>query len=203
MKKLLLVATLAAFALTGAAFAQDPNWQDNIGIYGDEDATIICESLGGDVPSTVYLVLTDMTQPDVRGYELKVTFENLTMLAFAPYYSAVDVQPAAGEHQVGLAAPVPAPGGELVLGHFLIMLDTNVDIPSNPSAIFIDSVFAHILPYPAPAYLNGASEPFEMHPSTADDYYFEGGTPVYVLNNGCDPIPVENETWGGVKSLFR
>lgn len=79
MKKIVLVLTLAACALSGSAFAQDPGDMDrnNIGIYLNEAGTGNCGGIDADIPFTVFVVLTRLTNPEVWGWEAKFSFENI------------------------------------------------------------------------------------------------------------------------------
>jgi len=200
MKKLVLVLTLAVFALTGTAFAQDPNWQNNIGVYADEGGTEFCANLGVNTPLNLYLVLTKLTSPEILGWEAKMIYTNMQEIAFDPRGDYIDAATREGEHIVGLGTPMPAPGGVCVVADLTVFLIEYVHDPANPSYINIDPVYFHVLPYPAPAYLDANGEPTEAHPSTIDGH--EGGA-VFFLNNGCTPVAVEQDTWGGLKSLYR
>ncbi|MFT5233995.1 MAG: hypothetical protein ACI9UQ_002037, partial [Candidatus Krumholzibacteriia bacterium] len=111
MKKIVLVITLAAFALSGAAFAQDPNYQDNIGIYTDEAGTDNCGVLAAGVPHVVYLVLTKLTNGAVAGWEAKISPVNMFLTSFANRGQAIDVGSRPDEHVVGFASPLPASPG--------------------------------------------------------------------------------------------
>ena len=201
MKKLVLVLTLAAFALTGAAFAQpDPAWQDNMGIYTDEAGTVNCATLGENGALSVYLVMTKLTSSEVLGWEVKITYENMMQIAFTPRGDYVDAGTRAGEHIVGLANPLPVVGGACVVADIQVFLQQWVHDPAQPSYIVLDPVYFSLLGNGLPAYLDGAGEGQSAYPSTIDGH--EGGA-VFFLNNGCDPVAVEESTWGSVKGLFR
>ena len=196
MKKLVLVLTLAAFALAGTAFAQDPNWSDNIGVYTDEAATENCATLGFLQEAPAFLVLTKVTSPAIAGWEAKIVLENVLLLdGIELRYDSINAGSRADEYIVGFGAPVPVVGGTLVLADMTIKA-----INADPGNIFIDHVYFHVADDPVPAYQDGAGDIFEIHPSTIDGH--EGG-PVFFLNNGCDPVAVDEDTWGGVKSLYR
>jgi hypothetical protein len=206
MKKLVLVFTLAAFALTTAAFAQvDPAWQDNIGIYADETGTEICTELGIGTPKFLYLVLTQSTANEVWGWEAKISYNNLTLLDFQPRGQYIDAGTREGEHLVGLSTPLPVVGGTCVLADLQVFMVEFFNDPSFPSHFFVDSVYFHVLPDAAPAYLSTSADDnggnaIAMNPATIDGH--EGGA-VFFLNNGCTPVAVEESTWGSVKGLFR
>lgn len=201
MKKLVLVLTLAAFALTGTAIAQvDPAWQNNIGIYTDEGGGEVCANLSPDTPLNLYLVLTKCTATEILGWEVKMSSENLTELDFAVRGDHVDAGTRAGEHIVGLPAPVPVANGTIVLADIQVMVNSFLNNPTLPSSMYLDNVYFHLLDDPVPAYLDGAAEGVAANPATIDGH--EGG-PVFFLNNGCEPVAVEESTWGSVKGLFR
>jgi hypothetical protein len=200
MKKLVLVLTLAAFALTGAAFAQDPAWQDNIGVYADEGATEVCANVGPDTPLNLYVVLTKLTTPAILGYEAKLVFNNMLELGYTDRFQSIDAATRPGEHIVGFPGPVPATGDAIVLADLQVMVSGFFNDPAAPSSINIENVYFHLLKDPAPAYLDVNGEGVRAHPSTIDGH--EGGA-VFFLNNGCAPVATDQDTWGGVKSLYR
>lgn len=200
MKKLVLVFTLAAFALVGTAFAQDPAWQNNIGVYADEGATEVCANVGPDTPINLYVVLTKLTTPAILGYEAKFLFNNLTELNYTDRYQNVDAATRPGEHIVGYPGPVPATGGAIVLADLQVMVGSYFNDPAAPSSINIENVYFHLLPTAAPAYLDAVGAGVQANPSTIDGH--EGGA-VFFLNNGCAPVATDQDTWGGVKSLYR
>lgn len=200
MKKLVLVFTLAAFALAGAASAQDPNYFDNIGIYADEEATTNCATLGINTVQTLYVALTKLTNPEVYGWEAKFSFEGMGNSQVTVLGDAVDAGSREGEHIVGLATPLIASGGTVVVATVDVFLIEFVHDPALPSYAFVEGVYFGALPGGLPTYLPVPEAPMQLHPSTIDGH--EGG-PVFFLNNGCDPVAVEQDTWGGVKSLYR
>jgi hypothetical protein len=200
MKKLVLVLTLAAFALTGAAFAQDPAYRDNIGVYADEGATELCANVGPDTPITLYVVLTKLTSSAVLGYEAKLVFNNLTELSYTDRFQNIDAATRPGEHIVGYPGPVPADGDAIVLADLQVMVGSFFNDPAAPSSINIENVYFHLLKTAAPAYLDASGEGARLYPSTIDGH--EGGA-VFFLNNGCAPVATDQDTWGGVKSLYR
>ena len=111
MKKLVLVLTLAAFALTGAASAQDPNYFDNIGIYADQEGAESCANLAVGDFMFVYVVLTKLTTPAITGWEAKITYDNMEQSTTTIYGDAVNAGTRPFEYIVGLATPMPAAGG--------------------------------------------------------------------------------------------
>jgi hypothetical protein len=191
MKKMVLVIALAAIALSGSAFAQTA-YQNNIGVYLDESADTSCATLEAGAHTT-YVVLTKLTAGEVAGWEGKLTSENIIMNSLAHRYPVVNAANRPGEYIIGFSAPVPAAGGSLVLAELPIFL-ANTD----PAFIFIDGVFLGLLDNGLPAYVDGSDNGIELHPAlglTAD--------PVFIVNDDCTPVAVDETTFGSVKGLFR
>ena len=193
MKKLVLIFALAAIALSGSAFAQDPAYRDNIGIYLDEAGTNNCGPLALNTPTPAYLVLTQLTASEVLAWEAKVTFENIFVLAFADRGQAIDVGSRPDEHVVGYASALPVVGGACVVADLTIMV-TN----ANPGLVFMDEIYFSLLENGLPAYLDGDSNGYALYPAlgTVND-------PVFVVNGDCGSVAVEDASFGSVKSLFR
>ncbi len=197
MKKMVLVFALAAIALTSvSAFAQiDPNYRNNIGIYLDEAATIDCAVLPvGAIDG--YLVLSKLSANEVLGWECKLTANDgggLYMMGVAPRGQAIDVGSRPGESIVGLASPLPAVNGSVVVADVSLLV-ANL----NPGSIYVDEVYFSLLENGLPAYLNGAGDGIILHPAL-------GGTSdaIFTVNGDCSPVSVENSSFGSIKSMFR
>lgn len=190
MKKLALVLALTMVAFAGTATASD--WfSDNVGIYLDEAGTDNCGTAAPMVPITAYLVVTQLTSPDILAWEIALLYDNVLSLSFVPRGNAIDVGINPGEHIVGLPAPLPAPGGVCVIADTQLMV-----MNTNPAGIRANGTFFHSLPIKVPAYQGSATEIRELHPISAP------GQAIFVLNNGC-AVDVEVDTFGSVKSLFR
>ena len=189
MKKLALVLTLTILALTGSAFAQQ--WADNVGVYFDPAGTQNCSTVAPLTPFPGYLVLTHIAAADVNAWELKLLYNNVMQLNFAPRGSAVDIAMVEGEHIVGLANPLPVVGGTVVVADLTLMV-----MNTNEASISIDGVFFHSLPARIPAAQGSETAIFELRPSSAPGY------PVMVINDGC-AVDTETSSFGALKSLFR
>jgi len=199
MKKLVLVLTLAAFALTGSAFATDPTYQNNIGVYLDEGALQTQTMMRLDTQVRLFLVMSKVTTPAINGWEVKISYENIDQLTFIPRGDFVDAGTRAGEHIVGLGTPIPVTGdGTAVLADIRLFLERWVHDPTQISTVHLTGIYFHALPYLAPAYLDAEGVTREAHTSTFDGHL---GGPLFIINNG--PVAVEKDTWGGVKSLYR
>ncbi len=200
MKKLVLVIALAAIALSGSAFAQDPAYFDNIGVYMDEAATNSCVTLPAGAYNT-YLVLTKLTQNEVLGWECKLSVENMFLTSFTLRGQGLDVGTREDEHIVGLSDPLPAVNGQLVIADLQFLISNS----GAPSYAFIDEIYFSLLENGLPAYLNGASDGFPLHQANAYNPGWTGsvGVPVFIANGDCNTVANEELSFGSVKSLFR
>ncbi len=199
MKKMVLVIALAAIALSGSAFAQDPAYFDNIGIYLDEEATNSCDVLPVGAHNA-FLVLTKMTANEVLGWECKLIVENMFMTGFALRGTGLDVATREGEHIVGLESPLLAIGGAVIIADLEILLGN-----TDPGAIYVNEVYFSLLENGLPAYLDGASAGYTLHPANAYDPGYLGSVadPIFVTNGDCITVATEEASFGSVKSLFR
>ncbi len=195
MKKMVLVIALAAIALTSvSAFAQvDPNYRDNIGIYLDENGDNNCAFLPINVPTNAYLVLSKLTATEVLGWEAKISFTNMFVLSFADRGQAVDIGSRPDEHVVGYAAPLPAVGDAVVVADIQIMVNN-----TDPAYAFADEIYFSLLENGLPAYIDGASAGYSLHPA-----FGNVNDPMFIINGDCAPVAVEDASFGSVKSLFR
>lgn len=190
MKKLALVLALTMVAFAGTATASD--WfSDNIGIYFDEAGTDNCGTAAPMTPITAYLVVTQLTNPDILAWEVALVYDNVLSLSFVPRGNAINVGINPGEHIVGLPVALPAPGGVCVIADMTLMV-----MNTNPAGIRANGTFFHSLPNKVPAYISTGTPILELHPISAP------GQPIFVLNNGC-AVDVEVDSFGSVKSLFR
>ena len=211
MKKMVLVFTLAVFALSGSAFAQDPNWSDNIGVYLTPggymnpipgDGTGSC---GFRTPNTgfhAYMVVSQMTQPEVWGWEAQIFTENLIILnAAIQGGDFVNAGTGLGEYIIGLTNPIVAVDNAALLCDFTLMVNPEAEQPAH---VFIEGVFFSSLDSGLPAYLDGPGGSFvAMHNVFGDVLNPDDSVPVLVVNGDCDVVGVEENTWGSVKSMFR
>jgi hypothetical protein len=213
MKKMVLVFTLAVFALTGSAFAQDPAYQNNIGLYltpdGYLDPTAIdetgsCGSAAADTPFTAYVVLSRLTNPEVYGWEAKIAPENMLEIGFTIYGDNIDAGTRENEHLVGLANPLLATDGACVVAEIEYMVNGFYNDVSIPSYAFIDGVYFSLIDpiQGPPAFLEApGSEGVVLNNALGDPQ--QDGLPQLIINGDCTGVAVEEATWGGVKSLYR
>jgi hypothetical protein len=191
MKKMVLVFTMAVFALTGSAFAQDPAYSNNIGLFltsdGHLDPTAVdgtgsCGTVGEDVPFTVFVVLSKLTNPEVYGWEVKIPFKNMLKVGDTIFGDNVNAASRPDEYLVGLASPLDA---------------------SIPSFAYLEGVYFSLLPSGLPAYLEApGSEGIAMFP-TFGDPFSPGQPPQLIMNGDCTAVGVEDTSFGSVKSLYR
>jgi|GEM_PF-941938 len=213
MKKMVLVLTLAVFALTGSAFAQDPNYSNNIGLYlspgGHADPTAVdgtgsCGTVGEDTPFTVFLVLSKLTNPEVYGWEVKIPFETLLKLGDVVYGQNINAGTRPDEYLVGLASPLLAADGAVAVAELQFMVNSFYNDISQPSFVFLEGVYFSLLPNGAPAYLEApGSTGVELHPAFGDPFNPNDDVPQLIMNGDCLVVGVEDASFGSVKSLFR
>lgn len=190
-----LVIALALVTLAGSSFGQ-AYWEDNIGMYYNEDGTNYC---CGAPPGTfvdVYLVLTHATSATVAGWEAKLTFEGAWFpVSFTPRYDHINAATRPNEYIVGLGTPQATIGGAVVLMD-IRLYNTDGFIPSYG---YVGPIYFHSIPELLPAYLDGADLELvkPMYPSLGSIHDW-----VISLNNGC-VVDDENTSFGTVKSLFR
>ena len=214
MKKMVLVLTLAAFALSGSAFAQDPNYFNNIGLYltpggyvdpGAEDGTGSCGVIPEDVSFTAFVVLSRLTNPEVWGWEASFTPDNMLSLGGAFYGEGLNIGEG-GEFIVALNEPLLAVDGAVAVAELSYVVNSYFNDITQPSYAFINGVyFSTIDPVGGPPAVLVAPSPdavvIELHNAIGDP--FNGDLPQLIMNGDCDVVGVEDSSWGSVKSLFR
>ena len=204
MKKLFyVVSALAALTLLApnVGFAQSADNQ--LGIYGDEAGSLDSQNfvVAASTPFTAYMVLTnpvdnyDMAVGEVEAFECRVAFSNGAMvfkLAETLPPQAINVgdssNPAAGlEYAVGLGVPTPVVGGAVTLVEFTFMV-----LAVSQIDVFIEESQGGNLYYQEA----DNKELVDYYPSSSDP-----AMPVASFNGTV--TPVDEETWGGVKALYR
>ena len=196
MKKTALV-IIALVLMTTNGFAQlDPD-DDGIGVYFDPCACVNCITM--DVGAQMgFLVITHPTSPmGVAGWECKMWAEGPVSI------TGVDLQGqeinigTTPEYVVGTVEPQVNPYTYPAIVVAVIdfyILDTN-----SPITWWIDGIRFHSLDTKVPAYLDGSNIEIikELKQSTGGRDF-----PVATVNGDC-AVAIENESWGGVKALFR
>jgi len=193
MKKMVLVITLAVIALSSNAFAQ--SYSNNIGIYLDQAGTNNCAQLAPFAATPAYVVLTQLTAPSVLGWEAKITFSaNLSGYGFVNSGMAVDAGSRPGEHVVAFGAPLPAVGGAVMVASLTVL-------PMDAAAgyAYAGPIYFSMLNNGLPAYLDEFAGGITLHPATG-----QVTDPIFSVNDPvCLTVPVNQTTFGNVKSLFR
>jgi hypothetical protein len=211
MKKMALVLTLAVFALSGSAFAQDPNFNDNIGLYltpagyldpGAEDGTGSCGTAEEMAPFTAFIVLSRLLNTEVWGWEAAFIPDNLTYLDDTFYGEGFNAATRPNEMIVAFNSPLMPVDGAIAIGEINFMVPYGGG--SVPSKVFIEGVYFSTIDPPAgPAgYLIAPGGPVaQLRPALSDE--FGTSLPQLIINGDCDVVGVEDSTWGSVKSLYR
>jgi len=211
MKKMVLALTLVAFALSGSAFAQAPSYVNNIGLYltpggyadpGADDGSGSCGTFAENEVFSVYVVLSKLTNPEVYGWEVKISPLNMLFMGDDVYGDHVNAGTREYEYIVGLAGPTFAVDGAVVVAKLQYSVNSFYNDISQPSYAFIEGIYFSLLPTGFPAYLEmPGSEGVELHPALGDP--LNDFLPQLIINGDCLVVGTEASTWGGVKSLYR
>jgi hypothetical protein len=214
MKKMVLVFTLAAFALCGSAFAQDNHYTNNIGLYltpggyldpGADDGTGSCGTVEPNTPFIAYVVLSEMTYNEVWGWEALFFPENMYFTGTEFYGQGFNAGTRENEVIVGLAEPLLASEGAVVVAELTFLISDFFHDLSQPSKVFIEGVYySTIDPVQGPpAVLIAPGGPaIELHPALGAEPN-EVSLPQLIINGDCDVVAVEGSSWGALKSLYR
>ncbi len=206
MKKLVVILLVSMMAASAFAVTDpDPNM---IGIYFDLNANDNCLTIGPSIPFNAYLILTNSTAPTISAYEVgymnvvpagqeSLLFRLASTIANGTV-GGLDLGDSsdilAGDHIVGLAAPLQAGPATVLHAWQYMVLDPTVTME-----MFLASASQSSLPGPFPVILNAAdSTLFQAGQST-------GGPdiPVATVNIVDCVVGVEDASFGSVKSLFR
>ena len=197
MKKLLFALTLLSFAMLGtAAMAQDPG---DVGIFFDPAGTQTTGTITPFVPFTIYLVAFDLPG-GVAGHEGSL---QTNLAPSAALVSSIILGPAplkvGGPLNwiCGLGGCVPG-GGPVLLAEFTFLAtipQTDVLFSVGPST---PSSFAPA----APGWLTCGSDIIPFGVAVSGNGEYPDGASVG-NPTGLAPVAVQEESWGGVKSLFR
>jgi len=201
MKKIVLVLTLAACVLSGSAFANDPGDMDrnNIGIYLNQAGIGNCGAIDANIPFTVFVVLTRLSNPEVWGWEAKFVFENILSLGVTPNGEYIDAGTRDGEHIVGLSMPLMAMNQTVVVAEMDLMVSGALNDVTQPSNVYIEGIYFSLLDNGQPAYLDvSGSNGVALWQAISGPE-----TPQLSMNGDCVPVAVEASSWGNLKSLYR
>ena len=201
MRKLAIAALLLAIVAAGSAQAQDPGnpFNNNIGIYLNTAATGSCGTIGEDAPFTVFVILTELTNPEVYGWEAKFSFDNILKLGDTVYGDHINAGTRPGEFIIGLSNPLTAVNGSVIIAELNLMVSGFFNDVTQPSNVTIDGIYFSLLPNGQPAYLEApGSDGVALYQAVGG-----AGDAQLSMNCDCAPVGVEESTWGNVKSLFR
>ncbi len=187
----LLLVLLFAFAPARAVI----NPEDNvIGPYFDTSADLDCvEGMGMNAQIPVYIILTNPTFSEVRGFELGVDLDGNLMLLGEQFANSQALNVGgSGNYIVGYGQPTYTEQATLLMTLNLLHLGT-ADTPSHivlhassPSSVDVD--------YPAII-----TEGLETIPAGLHSEYRNF---VSLINGSCS-FEREESSWDGVKSLYR
>jgi hypothetical protein len=197
MKKIIALTALASMVISGQPLAQiDPD-SDGFGMYFDLDATDNCVPWPAG-PVYVYLILTNASEPTgISGWECHVTYTvpaGCFEVGWTLPAGSLNVS-TAPDFVVGLAAPVPnAPTIQLATLCILVFC--------------VPSIYFYVGPADTPsipgfaAYAAGENSDrlIPMYPSSGNSNW-----PVAGMNIDCEfpPFSTEDETFGGIKAMYR
>lgn len=200
MRRLLVLGLTLLMA--GSAMAQvDPD-PDGIGLFFDGAYTNRCGSAAsGMLP--LYLVASNLSNGanGLAGWEAQVSFDGAGVMflnALLAGQGPINLY-TAPEFQVGLGLPMEAAPN-------LLLATINYFVMAPTPAYFRIHPIAHAQSIPGECiYADGIDvgdlRPFQ-HPQGVGP---QGAwtLPAAILNAPCDVVAVEDDTWGGVKGMFK
>jgi hypothetical protein len=170
---------------------------NGIGIYFDEGATNNCFTSATPFQAvTAYLFLTNLDEPSgCAGWEASVEYTGLTAPGFTHTLGTAVTDVGSGfEHICGLGGNVLPPAPVHVLG-------TVVGYVMDPTVVVEYFIRPVSQPSVDGAVVYGAgSDPGLYTPMIVSTGGFD--VPVATINAACI-VPVDEETWGGVKALYQ
>jgi hypothetical protein len=202
MKRMLMLpCVLLLMTAAGTGFAQggggSTDTYDLVGVYLDAEGTRDCVTMFPVGMHHFYVVLSQLTSPGIRGFELQldvsgaINYFNFTF----PSDQCINMGQREGEIIVGFAQPLMATDGVLMVMEFDGYL-----ADEDPALYYIDHIYFPSLEG-CPCYLD--SEDVEL----LKPLYQASGSeeePVLYINSGhCGPVASEPAAFDKVKSLFR
>lgn len=197
MLKILATLVISSVFLALPVFADpiDPD-RDGIGVYFDPCACVNCVPMEPGVHMG-FVVITHPTSDSVGGWEARVSWDGPAIVGnWEVMGTAVNfLNPP--QFYVGIGTPIynPFTYPAVIAARFELQLTSD----AVPVHFYIDGIFEPSLESGQPAYLDGDDyniiKPLQQ-PTGGPDI------PVSTINGDC-AVPVEDMTWGSVKSLFR
>ncbi len=195
MKRTFLSSLLILLAAGTAGAQVDPE-PDGLGIYFDPEATSICADYVGSGTLTTYLSATNVGQPGgVAGWEARLVTDTPDLLFLSA--EVVGTGPinlfTAPDFQVGLGVPLAcAPVLVLATVHYFVM------VPGTVGSILVQPCSHPSLPGVA-CYAAG-QDPDLLVPFHSVTGGWDGPA---ARVNACGIIGARDDSWGGVKALYR
>jgi hypothetical protein len=226
MKKLIAIAA-AALCFASAASAQPFPANGYIGLYADMAGTQCCISAPAGMPVTFHFVATlaGLTTGGISGAEFRM--ETSSDISGAGFFQAFS--PAAGALVIGSSPfdfnqtdPTPpaseginiafpecqmGTGGRVYLGSmsaFITGAITNVEVQTlrrNPPTNVVEGDCPLVTLCDAPTFTKVClTIPTGAH---GESINFKSGINLATCNTACTPVAVSDNTWSGVKDLYR
>ncbi len=199
MKRTLLLLTAIMMVATLASANLDPSANDQIGMYFDTNADVVCTTANFIDHVPAYFILTNPTMTSTRGFELGLDVIGRTNTSVTVTYpvNATDVGAAGtGGHTynyiVGYANPMLTQPATVLATLDIFYLDQNpLDFIITPAAPSSD---------PAGLVPMLMLEDFSLVPANTSN---EPGLPAAQINGACIVVDNEDASFGAVKALFR
>lgn len=195
-----IFAVILCASPVAATIDPDP---DQLGLYFDLNADQNCLTIGPSEPFFAYVTITNPSAAQVHGlefsYRLSVPEESVGLIfrlanAMPPGLcdlgQSTDVME--GEYVLGLAAPIPGDGANVVMitWQYMLLELITVDFYFGPASV-------QSLPDGLPAYeIGGTVLPLGLASGDVN-------LPVASVNGDCRAVRTETSTFGRVKSLYR
>ncbi len=199
MKKILML-LVATMLVASSAFAILDSAPDNIGLYFDTNADVVCANAAFIDHVPAYFILTNPTMASTRGFELGMNVTNRVNSSITVTYpiSATDVG----------AAGTGGNDFNYIAGYAVPMLTTPATLLATLDIFFLDSAPLDFILGPASpsSDLNGMSpmimlEDFSLVVGNTSN---EPGLPAAQINAPqCMVVDNEEASFGAVKALFR
>ncbi len=198
MKKTLLLLTVSLMVAT-SAFAILDDAENNIGLYFDTNADVVCTTANFIDHVPAYFILTNPTMTSTRGFELGMNVIGRTNTSVTVTYpvNATDVG----------AAGTGGNDFNYIAGYASPMLTTPVTILATLDIFYLDQVPLDFILGPAAPSSDPAGEnvmimleDFSLVPGSTSN---EPGLPAAQINGACVVVDNEDASFGAVKALFR
>jgi hypothetical protein len=201
MRFLIVVLVLVVSVIPGFATV-DPD-PDQIGLYFDTNADVTCIDVLPSTPFWAYLVISNPSSPEVWGVEFSLCVEVIggspsLLFRLSEDWEIDDVsQPVVidwcNDGAIrGWASPILPQDNNALIVSFQYMLLAEMGLN-----FYLGAVSTQAIEDGLPAYLGTGDVVLPLGVSSGNT-----GLPVASVN-GCNAVPVEGSTFGGLKCLFR